>query len=201
MFRDSMLSTVCTPSYRPSSSLTHAWISFPWSSQYTASQHAVILKCPDVQKCICILRDDQTCSSNDTLNSSDVAVLCQRCCWELQSFIPFWFSFHLWKPFVLLMLLGSLQVLPWEVSSFSLAYFLLFSSSISKGGSRKTPSGRVAESLRYQKKTSVRCSNLRRRLRAWTRSSSQVPGGSTAAVHPQLNAFFFQHILQGTGNL
>lgn len=58
------------------------------------------------------------------------------------------------------------------------AHFLLFSasSSISKGGSRKTPSGRVAESRRYRRKTSVRCSNLRRRLLAWTRSSSQVPG-------------------------
>lgn len=64
------------------------------------------------------------------------------------------------------------------VSTVDTAHFLLFSasSSISKGGSRKTPSGRVAESRRYRRKTSVRCSNLRRRLLAWTRSSSQVPG-------------------------
>uniref|UniRef100_A0A8C1YQB7 Eukaryotic translation initiation factor 3 subunit H n=1 Tax=Cyprinus carpio TaxID=7962 RepID=A0A8C1YQB7_CYPCA len=56
---------------------------------------------------------------------------------------------------------------------------LNLSSSISKGGSRKTPSGRVVESLRYRKKTSVRCSNLRRRLHAWTRSSSQDKSTTT----------------------
>lgn len=111
--------------------------------------------------------------------------LFQRCCCELESIFP---SLHsnsisvspFWKPFVLLTLHGKFLVSPADT-----AHFLLFSS-ISKGGSRKTPSGRVAESRRYRRKTSVRCSNLRRRLLAWTRSSSQVPG----AQHPPLNCCF-----------
>ncbi len=177
--------------------LAHAWISLPWSVQWSSS---VLM------------------SRSASVFLGTIRLALQMTPWALQrrgcfmpavllgiaillSLVPFWFSFHLWKVFVLLMLFGTLQVLPWKVSSFSFAHFLLFSSSISKGGSRKTPSGRVAESLRYRKKTSVRCSNLRRRLHAWTRSSSQVPGGSTTAVQPQLNAFFFQHILQGIGNV